>query len=95
MPDIAPWLARLGLDKYIDAFTANEVDLDALRHLSEDDLKELGLPLGPRRKIMAAITSLDEETKLPAPSVAARESARSSRDAERRHLTVTFVDLVG
>ena len=48
MPDIASWLARLGLDKYIDTFTTNEVDLDALRHLSEDDLKALGLPLGPQ-----------------------------------------------
>jgi hypothetical protein len=95
MPDIAPWLARLGLDKYIDAFTANEVDLDALRHLSEDDLKELGLPLGPRRKIMAAIASIEHEAKLPPPSVAIHESARPSRDAERRQLTVMFVDLVG
>lgn len=95
MPDIAPWLARLGLDKYIDAFTTNEVDLDALRHLSEDDLKELGLPLGPRRKIMAAIASIDDEAKLPPPSAAARESTRPSRDAERRQLTVMFVDLVG
>lgn len=31
MPDIAAWLAQLGLDKYIGAFTANEVDMDALR----------------------------------------------------------------
>ena len=55
MPEVASWLARLGLDKYIEAFTANEVDFDALRHLREDDLKELGLPIGPRRKILAAI----------------------------------------
>jgi class 3 adenylate cyclase/tetratricopeptide (TPR) repeat protein len=95
MPDIASWLARLGLDKYIDAFTTNEVDLDALQHLSEGDLKELGLPLGPRRKIMAAIASIEHEAKLPPPSVAIHESARPSRDAERRQLTVMFVDLVG
>src|SRR5436309_4217100 len=95
MPDIAPWLARLGLDKYIDAFTTNEVDLDALRHLSEDDLRELGLPLGPRRKIMAAIAFIDDEAKLPPPSVVAREPTRPSSDAERRQLTVMFVDLVG
>jgi hypothetical protein len=51
MPDIASWLSRLGLDKYVRAFVENEIDLDALRHLSEDDLKELGLPVGPRRKV--------------------------------------------
>jgi hypothetical protein len=61
MPDVASWLSRLGLDKYIEAFTANEVDFDALRHLKEDDLKELGLPLGPRRKVLAAIAALDDE----------------------------------
>ena len=61
MPDIASWLARLGLDKYTEVFTANEVDLDALRHLSEDDLKELGLPIGPRRKVLAAIAALDDD----------------------------------
>ena len=47
MPDIASWLARLGLDKYIEAFIANEVDFDALRHLTEDDLRELGLTRRP------------------------------------------------
>ena len=60
MSDIASWLARLGLDKYIEAFTENEVDFDALRHLGEDDLKELGLPIGPRRKVLAAIAALDD-----------------------------------
>ena len=65
MPDIASWLARLGLDKYIEAFTANEVDFDALRHLTEDDLRELGLPVGPRRKVLAAIAALDDDTRRP------------------------------
>ncbi len=50
MPDVASWLVRLGLEKYIEAFTANEVDFDTLRHLTDDDLTELGLPIGPRRK---------------------------------------------
>ena len=65
MPDIASWLARLGLDKYIEAFTANEVDFDALRHLTEDDLRELGLPVGPRRKVLAAIAALDDDITSP------------------------------
>jgi hypothetical protein len=62
MPDIASWLTRLGLDKYVRVFTENEIDLDALRHLSEDDLKELGLPVGPRRKLLAAIAVLVEDS---------------------------------
>ena len=55
MSQIAAWLARLGLSKYAEAFAAHEVDFEALRHLSDDDLKELGLPLGPRRKVLAAL----------------------------------------
>jgi SAM (Sterile alpha motif) domain-containing protein len=62
MPDIASWLTRLGLDKYVRVFIENEIDLDALRHLSEDDLKELGLPVGPRRKVLAAIAVLVDDS---------------------------------
>lgn len=91
MPYIASWLARLGLDKYTEAFTANEVDIDALRHLSEEDLRELGLPLGPRRRVLAAIAALDT---MPRGS-SASALAPSPVEAERRHLTVVFIDLVG
>ncbi|THK34558.1 adenylate/guanylate cyclase domain-containing protein [Ensifer sp. MPMI2T] len=94
MSDIASWLSRLGLAKYTEAFSANEIDFDALRHLSEDDLKELGLPVGPRRKILAAITALGDETTSSARSGSAT-GPPSGREAERRQLTVMFIDLVG
>ena len=83
MSDIASWLGKLGLDKYVEAFTLNEVDCDALRHLDDQDLKDLGLPLGARRKVLAAIGSLEHRTQ------------KRLREAERRQLTVMFVDLVG
>ncbi len=66
------------------------MDFEALRHLSDDDLKFLGLPLGPRRKVLAALGgSSEKQAQLKTPSFAARG------DAERRQLTVVFVDLVG
>jgi len=89
MPEIASWLARLGLAKYIDVFQQNEIDLDALQQLTYDDLKELGLPLGPRRKILAAIGTAGDRQAMQAASLGRR------REAERRQLTVMFVDLVG
>jgi class 3 adenylate cyclase/predicted ATPase len=95
MPDVASWLASLGLDKYIEAFSANEIDFDSLRHLSEDDLKELGLPIGPRRKVLAAIGKLKDEAKSVSQSAVTATSAPYRREAERRQLTVMFVDLVG
>ena len=88
MPDVASWLARLGLDKYIEAFTANEVDFDSLRHLSEDDLKELGLPIGPRRKVLAAIAELDDEAKSASRSMVVPASTpyRSEAEIGRAHV---------
>lgn len=93
MSDITAWLARLGLGKYIEAFTANAVDFDALRHLTEENLRELGLPVGPRRKVLAAIAALNTDTLSPPSSVSAPAPPR--HEAERRQLTVMFIDLVG
>src|SRR6185436_9486238 len=91
MPQIDAWLARLGLTKYAETFAAHEVDFEALRHLSEYDLKELGLPLGPRRKILAALAQNGE----PGAQAKVTTDAEPRRQAERRQLTVMFVDLVG
>ncbi len=95
MSDIASWLSRLGLDKYIEQFIANEIDRDALRHLSDNDLKELGLPIGPRRKILAAIAAQVEETDREIGLAVAPQTASRRPQAERRQLTVMFVNLVG
>ncbi|MBL8894550.1 MAG: AAA family ATPase [Rhizobiales bacterium] len=86
--DIAAFLAGLGLEKYVPVFAENEVDLAALAHLSEDDLKELGLPLGPRRKIAAALRDVETAPAAAAPAAAAPEG-------ERRVAAVLFADLVG
>ncbi len=54
MSDIVDWLRSLSLERYAGQFQRAEVDLDTLAELTESDLKDLGLPLGPRRKILAA-----------------------------------------
>ncbi len=61
--DIGAWLDGLGLGKYAEAFAKNGVDLRALPHLSEDDLKELGVLLGHRRILFAAIQSLQDQKR--------------------------------
>ncbi len=95
MSDIASWLSRLGLAKYTEAFTANEVDFDALRHLSDEDLKELGLPVGPRRKISWRRSPHWSTTSSPTSFPPSPALAPAAREAERRQLTVVFIDLVG
>jgi class 3 adenylate cyclase len=88
--DVEQWLRGLDLAKYVDAFAENEVGLYDLPHLTDDDLKALGLPLGPRRRLLAAAAAL----VAPIAGEASDEPAARSQ-AERRQLTVLFGDLVG
>ncbi|KAJ6719520.1 PA-PL1 PHOSPHOLIPASE FAMILY [Salix purpurea] len=48
-------LHALGLGKYAILFKAEEVDMPALKQMGESDLKELGIPMGPRKKIILAL----------------------------------------
>lgn len=52
------WLTNLGMGKYHEAFAENDVDASVLPLLTHDDLKELGVSLGHRRIILAAIDKL-------------------------------------
>ena len=84
--EIGEWLRGLGLQSYEQAFQDNGIDFDVLPRLTVDDLKEIGVQaVGHRRKILEAIGLL------PATGTAGRAPA----PAERRQLTIMFVDLVG
>ena len=88
--DVAAWLRGLGLERYEGAFRESEIEADVLPELTEADLEKLGLPLGPRKRILKAIASLGEEDKAPQPTSLVRPSPKDA--AERRHLTVMFCD---
>ncbi|CAN0897927.1 SEC23-interacting protein [Linum grandiflorum] len=51
------FLQSLGLEKYLITFQAEEVDMTALLHMTDDDLKAMGVPMGPRKKILLALES--------------------------------------
>jgi class 3 adenylate cyclase/tetratricopeptide (TPR) repeat protein len=87
---ISSWLEEVGLGQYAESFARNDIDFDVLPELTEDDLKELGLSLGHRRKLVKAIAALPRSPE-PLPS---GEPARAKPEAERRQLTLVFVDLV-
>ena len=96
--DVAAWLRDLGLERYAAAFLDAEITPEALPELTDADLRELGLPLGPRKVLLKAIQALAGP---PPPPVGIKEEAApwraptASSQAERRQLTVMFVDLVG
>src|SRR5262252_1702661 len=92
MIDAAEWLASIGLGEYAQRFAENGIELSTVRDLTEQDLKDLGVLLGHRRKMLRAIAEFDEAAPVPAETTT--EPVRP-QEAERRHLTVMFCDLVG
>jgi class 3 adenylate cyclase/predicted ATPase len=94
--DIAAWLSGLGLERYVEAFEANDIDASVLRTLNADDLRELGVTsLGHRKKLLEAIAVLREPASASTAMLAEPGTAATQRNAERRQLTVLFCDLVG
>src|SRR5262245_25430553 len=92
MRGVAEWLESIGLREYAQCFANNAIDLSVIRDLTEQELKDLGVLLGPRRTILPTISYLDRVDS--ARVQMATEPARRD-EAERRHLTVMICDLVG
>jgi class 3 adenylate cyclase/tetratricopeptide (TPR) repeat protein len=91
MQQIADWLEKLGLGQYAQRFVENGIDVSVLHYLTDQDLEKIGVLLGHRRKMLAAIT------EFPDASLSKDEPVESKPQdtAERRQVTVMFSDLVG
>lgn len=61
------FLAAWGLDEYYSAFQKEKIDLDTLLLLNEGDLKALGLPVGPHRKLVIAVEERRNALSNPGP----------------------------
>src|SRR6516225_8680865 len=106
MQQIADWLKKLGMPEYGGRFAENGVDFSVLPHLTDQDLKDMGVLLGHRRKMLAAIGELSSKPgAAPAPATSTPIGTASIPTAspiapaaeaagERRYLTVLFCDLV-
>jgi class 3 adenylate cyclase len=96
--DVGGWLRKLGLEQYEAAFRENEISEKVLLNLTVEDLKDLGVGMvGHRRTLLDAIAALRAQASAPTPlSDAPLATDKAAQDiAERRQLTVMFVDLVG
>ena len=96
-PQIADWLAKLGMSEYAERFAENGIDISVLSDLTDQDLKDIGVLLGHRRKMLRAIADLKVVEKNEPGAVAPVAFAGPSLQdtAERRQVTVMFSDLVG
>ena len=110
MDDLGKWLEKLGLGAYAPLLAENAIDAETLPDLTDADLKELGIPLGHRKKFLKAIAALAASGSGPANSSASTPSAASRPLAtdtaailtawkrmpgERRPVTLLFADITG
>jgi class 3 adenylate cyclase/predicted ATPase len=58
MQHIVEWLETLGMSEYAGRFAENRIDFSVLPDLTDQHLKDLGLPLGDRLKMLRAIREL-------------------------------------
>jgi class 3 adenylate cyclase/tetratricopeptide (TPR) repeat protein len=102
MTPFGTWLAEIGLGSYELVFASNKIDFDVIGSLTDVDLRELGLALGDRKRLLQAATKLggregaNPALPLHTPAAASLEVLENAvSQGERRQLTVMFCDLVG
>jgi class 3 adenylate cyclase len=96
MHQIGDWLEKLGMSEYAERFAENRIDFAVLPDLTDQDLKDLGVVLGDRRKILRAIADLKSTATVAANLTTEAVTVGRPQDvAERRQVTVMFSDLVG
>ena len=88
MQQVADWLEKLGLSEYTALFAENGIDISVLRYLTDQDLKDIGVLLGHRRKMLAAISELTGATTVTSEAAAVEAQPKTQDSAERRQVTV-------
>jgi len=89
---IRDWLSERGMAQYADTFAAQNVDLTVLPDLTDQDLKDLGVLLGDRRKLLAWAAGLRGASSTDNGTDATPQAP--SKSGERRQVTVLFSDIV-
>ena len=88
MQQIADWLENLGMSEYAQRFAENGIDVSVLRYLTDQDLEKIGVLLGHRRKMLAAIAELVGAVQAPPQPALTEFEAPKHRRAPTRHRDV-------
>ena len=91
--DVGEWLRQHGLGQYAKVFTDHHIDCTLLPELTEADLEQLGLSLG-HRKILRKALDAEGRLRVTARDFRGEANHPSQREAEHRHMTVLFCDMV-
>ncbi len=92
--DVGDWLRSLGLGQYEAVFRESAIEADVLPELTDQHLKDLGVSLGRRLRMLRAIRGLAAGEAVSG-QPAAKPEPKPHDAAERRQLTVMLCDLVG
>jgi len=97
MPEIAEWLEELGMSEYTQRFAENRIDFAVLPDLTDQDLKDIGVILGDRRKILRAIARIDTEPETTGSQYEAPGAVQglSVEEGANQRREVTLNDIVG
>src|SRR5260370_34739145 len=90
MQEMSDSLGKRGMCEYAERFSENGIDVSVLRYLTDHYLEKIGVLLGHRRKMLAAIAQLDDVSSASpgsAPPIVVL-AALPEAVGERRHLTV-------
>jgi class 3 adenylate cyclase/predicted ATPase len=85
MKEISDWFEKLGMSEYAQRFAENGITAAALRHLTDQDLKDIGVLLGHRRIMLATIAKLDG---LPEVTATRAVTAPNAQDTTERAATI-------
>ncbi|XP_078347690.1 ankyrin repeat and SAM domain-containing protein 4B-like [Oculina patagonica] len=64
---LVTFMASLNLEQFSTSLINESIDLNTLALCSDEDLKDIGLPLGPRRKILDAVNKRNVALNHPGP----------------------------
>jgi len=78
--DLGIWLKSIRMGKYLQVFIDNEIDVDVIAELTDNDLKDLDIPVGSRRRLLKAV----EETDNLHAEVAMAVSAMSKKSTAKQ-----------
>ena len=83
MSTITEWLTSLGMSEYAERFAENDIDTSVLRDLTDQDLKDLGVSLGHRRKMLRAIAELAGAVPASPPPASPSQRAQTPPSAAK------------
>jgi serine/threonine protein kinase len=81
---VGQWLAQLQLSELEPLFVGEQISLDVVPKLTVDDLKDLNVKLGPRKKLLLAIEELAQSLKSSSSTVSNPNASSQSAEFEAR-----------